>query len=205
MALADCRAWRREKRWRPDHPPCGARRASASDPRRRRTMSWSCARAAYSYARSAHAGSTDGRSPKRRRPRSAGPCRRREFATRIRPGRRRERARNGRPFSRTGGLRSIAIRPPPPGAPLASVRSQDSMTNCPGVRSGPTPANSRSSASIAAMTCCCSVSNQFCAGTKRGSSMEAVESFMALAGRAPGRPAARRARQAFRAGRRGRD
>ena len=47
--------------------------------------------------------------------------------------------------------RSIAIRPPPPGAPLASVRDHGSRVNRPGARSAPTPANSRSSVSIALM------------------------------------------------------
>ena len=54
----------------------------------------------------------------------------------------------------------MAIRPPPPGAPLASVRSQGSIANRPDGRSAPTPANSRSSASIAAMIRSWSVSNQ---------------------------------------------
>ena len=56
--------------------------------------------------------------------------------------------------------RSIAMRPPPPGAPLASVRSQGSIVKRPGGSFASAPANSRSSASVASMIRRWMVSNQ---------------------------------------------
>ena len=96
--------------------------------------------------------------------------------------------------------RSIAIRPPPPGAPLGSVRSHGSIAKRPGARAASTPANSRSSASIAATILPCSAPNQSSARLRRGSS--SAGSVMPCA---PARQGARHARSASRAGCRGRD
>ncbi len=68
--------------------------------------------------------------------------------------------------------RRIAMRPPPPGAPLASMRAHGSIAKRPGARAASAPANSRSRSSIAATIFSCNEAKKATAVARRGSAWE---------------------------------
>ena len=115
-----------------DRPACGGGRAPASGRRRRRTTPSSSRRSACSYGRPARADSADARSARCRKPRSADRRRRRGSARGIPARTRRARSRQWTPTFSNTRPRIIAITPPPPGAPVWSVRCQGVRTKRPG-------------------------------------------------------------------------